>query len=372
MSSDEIPQADQAAGAPHPRDTAAVIGQAAAEAAFLEAHTAGRLHHAWLITGPKGVGKATLAWRIARFLLTRPVDGGLFGDAAPPTTLDADPNHPALPRIAALSEPNLFLLRRAWDPKKEVLKTVIDVETVRQLKSFFQMAAPDGGTRVVIVDAADEMNVNAANALLKFLEEPPADTVILIVAHQPSRLLPTILSRCRRLRCGVLTPPDLNRALAPVLDPDTTPDMTALSELAAGSVGAAVRLVNAEGLMLYSALVEIFANPKDRQRAIALGETAVGRANAARFDLILDLIDLFLTRLARAGTLGPLPPACPDEPAVFARMAPTPQAARRWATQQQELSARMRHGQAVNLDPAALILDTLLKIHQLAATEAAA
>jgi len=191
-------EADRAPGAPHPRETAVLIGQEAAEREFLEARGAGRLHHAWLISGPRGVGKATLAWRIARFLLTTPVTADGRPDAsAPPASLDSDWNAPVARRVLALSEPRLFLLRRPWDAKAERLRQEITVDEVRKLRSFFGLSVADGGRRVVIVDAADEMNVNAANALLKLLEEPPANTVILLVSHQPSRLLPTIRSRCR-------------------------------------------------------------------------------------------------------------------------------------------------------------------------------
>ena len=258
------PEPDRVEGAPHPRETRALCGQARAEAAFLDAHAGGRLHHAWLLTGPRGVGKATLAWRIARFLLTEPpaADGaGLFGDTPPaPTSLDVPEDHPALRRMEALAEPSLFLLRRAWDDKARPprLKTVITVDEVRRLKGFFALSAADGGRRVVIVDAADEMNANAANALLKLLEEPPAGAVLLLVSHQPSRLLPTIRSRCRELRLETLGAEDMAAALA-AAGHAPGEEAEALAELAGGSVGEAVRLANLDGLAAYRSLVALFA-----------------------------------------------------------------------------------------------------------------
>jgi DNA polymerase III subunit delta' len=165
------------------------------------------MHHAWLISGPKGVGKATLAWKIARFLLAEaPADAGLFGAPPPPATLDLPHDHPIVRRTTALSESRLCLVRRGWDEKAKRLKSEITVDEARRLKSFLSLSAADGGRRVILVDAVDEMNTNAANALLKILEEPPARTTLLLVSHQPARLLPTIRSRCRDLRCATLAP----------------------------------------------------------------------------------------------------------------------------------------------------------------------
>jgi DNA polymerase-3 subunit delta' len=358
---------DRVEGAPHPRETPRLIGQEAAEAAFLEAYTSGRLHHAWLITGPRGVGKATLAWRLARFLLAEPAspDAGLFGEPEAPTTLDIAGAHPVAHRIAALSEPRLKLIRRAWDEKKGALKTQIGVEEARELKGFFQMSAAEGGRRVVIVDAADEMTPSAANAVLKVLEEPPARAVLLLISHQPARLLPTIRSRCRELRLAPLRPEAMAEALAQAGVEVDRPE--ALAELSGGSVGEAIRLTNLDGLATYGRLVGLFAPRLDRPGAIRLAEAAQGRANEPVFDLILRLIDLLLARAALAGVHGVPPEAAPGEAALLARLAPGPGAARPWAEQHEALGARGRHAKAVNLDPAALILDILIRIDQTAA-----
>ncbi|TNF61069.1 MAG: DNA polymerase III subunit delta', partial [Rhodobacteraceae bacterium] len=204
MSADDtdIAQPDQAPGAPHPRETLRLLGQAQAEAEFLAAFATGRLHHGWLLTGPQGIGKATLAWRIARFLLATPdpQEDGLFGAPPPPASLDIAPDHPVARRMLARAEPGLAQVIRSLHPKTGKLRDVITVEDVRDLHRFFGLSATDGGRRVVIVDAADEMNPQAANALLKMLEEPPRRATLLLVAHQPSRLLATIRSRCRTLR----------------------------------------------------------------------------------------------------------------------------------------------------------------------------
>ncbi|RUS60716.1 DNA polymerase III subunit delta' [Pseudorhodobacter sp. E13] len=364
---EDRPQPDQVTGAPHPRETPQLFGHAAAEQAFLDAYRAGKLHHGWMITGPLGLGKATLAWKIARFLLATPDDdGGMFAPP-PPETLDIPESHPVLPRLLALSEPRLFLLRRAWDDEKRKLKTTISVDEVRKMKTYFTMSAADGGRRVAIIDAVDEMNTAAANALLKLLEEPPPNVVLLLVSHQPSRLLPTIRSRCRELRLSPLAPEDMALALAQ--SGDTPDDLIPLAQLSGGSVGEAIRITNLDGLKLYARLIALFSTlPRlDRTRALALTEQGAGRGAEETFDLILMLMDLFLARLARAGTLGYCPPeAAPGEAELIARLSPNPFAAREWADLAQGLATRARRGRAVNLDPAALLMDMVLRIDETA------
>ncbi len=367
---DPLPQADQVQGAPHPRETLQLHGQQAAEATFLTAFNANKLHHGWLITGPRGIGKATLAWRIARFLLANPATAdGLFGDGLPaPDNLDIATDHPLNARITALSEPALYLLRPIWDADKKRLKSGITVDEVRKLKGFFNLSAADGGRRVVIVDSADDMNVSAANALLKLLEEPPADATILLVSHQPSRLLPTIRSRCRELRCTTLSADDMARAMT-ATGADNT-DSKALAELSGGSAGEAVRLTNLDGMQAYAEIIALFATlPRlDRPRALKLAESTVGKTRAAHFDMTLRLLDLFLARTARTGVTGPpIVQAAKGESDLMQRLAPNAAAGRKWAELQQLLSARSRHGQSVNLDPAALILDMVFKINDTAA-----
>ncbi|UWQ31773.1 DNA polymerase III subunit delta' [Leisingera sp. M527] len=366
---DDLPRADQAGGAPHPRETRQLIGQDAAEQDFLTAYTSGRLHHGWLLTGPQGVGKATLAWRIARFLLaTPPAEEGLFGAPPPPQTLDIDPEHPVSHRIQALAEPGLAPITRSYDDKGK-LRSQIVVDDIRKLNRFFGLSATDGGRRVVIVDAADDMNISAANALLKMLEEPPARTTILLISHQPSRLLPTIRSRCRTLRLGPLSAPDMEAALAQS-GVELPQNMENLAALAGGSVGAALRLINLGGLRIYAELVQILASmPQlDRQRAMALAEAAAQRGASARFELLLTLTEMALARLARTGATGvpPAPEAAPQEAAMLSRLSPDARKARAWADLAAEVTARARHGQAVNLDPAALVLDTVFKMQETA------
>lgn len=371
----DLPEPDRVQGALHPRQTTRLFGQSEAETAFLTAYNSQRLHHAWLITGPRGVGKATLAWKLARFLLAEPADNGpsMFGDAAKASSLDVSGDHPVAHRLLALSEPRLFLLRRAWDEKTKKLKSVITVDEARKLRNFFALSAADGGRRVVIVDTADEMNPNAANALLKLLEEPPERTTLFLISHQPSRLLPTIRSRCRELRCNSLTPDDTASALV-AAGAVAVENPAQLGALAAGSVGQALRLINLGGMEIYQEIIGLFSSlPRlDKSRALRLAESVVGKAKEPRFDLLLGLMDMFLSRTARFGATGePETEAVNGEAALLARLAPTPYSGRIWAELQQDLGARVRHGKGVNLDPAALILDMVFKIDATAAKTAA-
>ncbi|MCA8880620.1 MAG: DNA polymerase III subunit delta' [Rhodobacteraceae bacterium] len=369
MSDETAPESDRAPDAPHPRAAQRLFGHAPAEAELLAAVAAGRLHHAWLITGPPGIGKATLAWRTARFLLDRPVavEAGLFGaDPTPPATLDSDHDSPRGRRITALSEPGLFLLRRGWDDKTRRHHAVITVDEVRALKGFFSLSLPDGGRRVVIVDSADDLNPSAANALLKLLEEPPANACFLLVSHQPSRLLPTIRSRCRRLACAPLAADVMQQALSALLPDLETSDREALATSAGGSIGAALRIHALDGIDLGRAVGRLVATMPgvDRMQALALSASLAQPGSEERRTLFLHFVDDTLAGLARQG-------ARASTGSPQSALAPSPSAARRWAEAQQTETQRVRRGLAVNLDAQALILDMVLRIDRLAALCAA-
>jgi len=227
------------------------------------------------------------------------------------------------------------------------------------------MSAADGGRRVVIVDDADLMNPNAANALLKMLEEPSARAIMLLISHRPSGLLPTIRSRCRTLRLGTLTPDDMAQALGQS-EVDVQGDPAALAALSGGSVGGALSLSLMGGLAMYSELVALLDTmPRlDRARALKLAEAAAARGAEEKLSLLFTLVDLLMLRLARTGALGrpPETAAAQNEAAVLTRLSPTPAQGRVWAETAQDIGTRARHGMAVNLDPAALVLDTLFKM----------
>lgn len=359
-----LPEADRVEGAPHPRETVHLFGQEKAAETFLSAMSSGRMHHGWLITGPRGVGKATLAWRIARFMLA-----GKSATGTSPEQLFMSPDDPVFRRVAALGDPRLTLIRRPFDPDKKRIKTAITVDEVRKLNGFFHLSAADGGWRVAIVDAADEMNTAAANALLKILEEPPEKTLLILISHQPGRLLPTIRSRCRTLACEKLSENDLSLALdgSGFTMP---PDVTAISELADGSAGDAITLVQAEGEELYGTIIATLGTipQMDRGRVLQLADACAGRGAEATYALTRRLIALAMNRMAKQGATGDARPnAAKGEADVFAKLSPTPDAGRRWAELSQTLSSKTAHAVAVNLDPASVILDMFLQIEATAA-----
>jgi len=368
--SDDIPQPDCIEGAPHPRETVRLIGQGAAEMTFLNAYNNGRLHHAWLVTGARGVGKATFAWRAARFLLAHQEGGG----ASAPDSLNIAPDHPVARRLLARSEPQMYHITRKLNDDTKRLRDVIRAEDVRRLHNFLSLSSTDGGRRAVLIDSADEMNVQAANSLLKMLEEPPARTTFFLISHQPSSLLPTIRSRCRDLRLPPLSAADMSEALA-LAGIEQGSDVNALAALSGGSVGEAARLINLGGLALYSDLVELFADLPNinRPRALALANTAAQRGAADRLDLLIWLTELLLGRMAGTGATGaaPSPEGAPGEARMLGNAAPSLAAARGWADCAQDVGARMRHGRAVNLDPAALVLGMVFRIQKTAAGQPA-
>src|SRR5260221_8627423 len=221
--------------------------QDGAEQALLSGAVSGRLAHAWLLSGPRGVGKATLAYRFARFLLAGEGESraGLFGDA--PANLALDPAHPVFRRVASGGHPDLRTVARAINPKTGKLRTEIVVDDVREAIGFLRLTPAEGGWRVVIVDGAEDMNRNSANALLKVLEEPPPRAVLLLVSHAPGRLLPTIRSRCRRLDVKPPSPSLVSAVLAQRIRTLDEGDRSVVTGLAEGSIGRAFALAEAGG-----------------------------------------------------------------------------------------------------------------------------
>jgi DNA polymerase-3 subunit delta' len=288
---DAPPESDRFAPAPHPRDTFAFFGHRKAEAELLDAYRAGRLPQAWILGGPQGVGKATLAWRMARFLAA-------FPDPAAPAvqqarTLHVDPDHPAARKISALSFGDLALLRREWQEKTKKHATRIGVDDVRRAIHIFEQAAGEGGWRMALIDSADDFNASSANALLKLIEEPPPRCLFLIVAHQPGRLLPTIKSRCRRLMLQGLAPNDLaaaaRAALEAAQEPVVEADLARACARAEGSVREALRLLSSADAD-FDALVErILAQlPRvDWRHVHRLADRVNGRERETEFDAFL-------------------------------------------------------------------------------------
>jgi len=281
------------ADAPHPRTVFEFFGHRDAETALLDSFRSGRMAHAWLIGGPRGIGKATLAYRMARFALAHPDPA--VGDVTGATSLAVDPAHAAARQMAVQAHPDLLTLEREIGDTGK-LRSVITVEQIRRTVGFFGSTAGEGGWRIVIVDALDDMNAEGENALLKLLEEPPARSLLFLIAHRPGRVRATIRSRCRRLALRPLATAEVARACAHALgrSPDDS-DIRAAAAVAEGSVARAIELLDSDQLRLRQRIIDMLAQlPQiDPQALHALGD-AIGGTDQKAFEGMIDTLNAWM------------------------------------------------------------------------------
>jgi DNA polymerase III subunit delta' len=329
-------ESDRLAGTPHPRETAVLVGHAGAERMLVESYASGRMPHGWIIGGPEGVGKATLAYRVARFALANRTPE----DARGRTELGISMDHPVARQVASQSHPDLMVLRRVFNHERKTFFSDIRAEDARRAVSFFGSTASSGGWRIAIVDVADDLNTAGANALLKILEEPPPRCLFLILAHQPGRMLPTIKSRCRRLMLGPLVPEDAAGA-ARLARPDLDETLLArAAKLGRGSVRRTISLASGEGLELYEALADVLgALPKlDTAAVHSLAERCMGKGGDEAFALILSFVEDWLHDRVDA-----------ERAAAPARLA-------RWAEVWEKAAGSARDVEVFNLDRRPFVL----------------
>jgi DNA polymerase III subunit delta' len=296
------PESDRFDDAPHPRETLALYGHAAAEAELLDAYRRNRLAQAWIIGGPEGVGKATLAWRFARFLLAHPDAAAREVVEAADLSVPAD--HPAARRMSTLALADIFLLRREWNDKTKKHFTEIRVDDVREITRAFHQGSGTGGWRVAIIDCADDLNRSAANALLKLIEEPPDRSLFLLVAHQPGRILPTIRSRCRKLMVGALKQEDTVAAVGALGEPWSEideVDVTAAAARAEGSVKETLRLLGGDAMAFDSSVARLLQGlPRvDWLGVHFLADKLTGRDNEASYETFMRALERHLDQRVR-------------------------------------------------------------------------
>jgi len=287
-----------------PRETSGFFGHADAERAILDAYKSGRIAHSWLIGGPPGIGKATLAFRLARFVLANPDPWAPEVQSA--TSLAVDPAHPVARRVAAQAQGDLLVLERSINEQTGKLYTVIRVDDVRRTVSFFGSTAGEGGWRIAVVDAVDDLQREGANALLKILEEPPQRSLLLLISHAPGRELPTIRSRCRRLLLRPLEVDDVVRALAAAAGRTVDdPDVRQAAEAAEGSVGRALDLLDGETLGLRQRILELLGQlPNPDPRALHGLSEAIGGTDPRTLEAFMDIVNAWLSARLGVGAQG--------------------------------------------------------------------
>ncbi len=362
----DIPEPDRLEGFVHPRFATGFFGHEEAENALLEGFASKRLHHAWLLAGPEGVGKATLAYRFARYLL-----------AQTPSSMDVQAKdlsitagHRIFGQVAALAHPNLLLLRRPWLPDKKRLAGAITVSEARRLRHFFGHTTGVGQWRVVIIDRADELNAAAANALLKNLEEPPARCVFLLVCSAPGRLPVTIRSRCRILRFSALGNDDLESAVLAAYrsaerDAPDTATLQAILPLARGSTGRALQLLEGGGGKIHERFIKLIGQlPRlDHQEIHKLTDELTSRGADGAYELFFELAGESIARIVGHAATGEGAFGAESE---IAQRLQGPRALAQFAGLWETIQREKAEADALNLDRKNLVLGTFFRLEEAA------
>jgi DNA polymerase-3 subunit delta' len=352
---DDVPRLDALDGWLPPEAQPRWYGAPEAEMTLLDAYRGGRMHHAWLLGGPKGIGKATLAYRFARFALAHPDPTSDAVRAA--GDLAVAEEGPAFRRIAGRAHPNLLAMERPWDDKNKRYKSELAVDEIRRTVGFFGSTGGEGGWRIAIVDPADEMNPSAANALLKVLEEPPSRSLFLVLSHTPGRLLPTIRSRCRRLDLQPLGPDAIAAAIADNGSIEADDDDTRLAAiLAEGSLRRAILLLAGGGIANYRAFARLAAGlgEADVTAMHALADKVSGRNADDAYYGFLDTVRSWLARRVRGE----------DEPVADAQPGPAIRAVplARWAEVWDKVARSSTEAEDLNLDRKQVVLSILMSL----------
>jgi DNA polymerase-3 subunit delta' len=343
-----------------PRENPDLLGHENAARELRRLVEAGRLPHAILLSGPRGIGKATLAFRLARFLLAAP--SGEKG-------LAIDPESGVFRRVASGGHADLLTVERTYDPRRRRLRSDIVVEDTRAIAGFFRLTAAEEGWRVVIIDGAEEMNRNAANALLKILEEPPRRGLLLLVSHSPGRLLPTIRSRCRHFPLAALAPPLVLQLLGQHRPELTRSDAEALARLAEGSIGRAIELADTGGLALYQSLLGILAQaPRIEVAELYAFADKLARPDAEEaYRASQELLSQFLARMIARTVAGPSGPdeLIGKEGEVMEHLAACADPVR-WADLRDRIGRDFANTDQLNLDRKQAILGAFFAVGELA------
>lgn len=350
-----------------PEENPDLVGHEAAEHLLWQAWRYGQLAHAWLIGGPGGIGKATLACRFARFVLAAGATSAGQGVGQEAATLYMPPDHPTFRRTAARGHADFRIVERGCNESGRH-RTQIVVEDIRDVGRFLTLTAAEGSWRTVVIDGAEIMNDSASNALLKVLEEPPPRSLLLLVSHNPGRLLPTIRSRCRLLTLRPLHEQQVGTLLGRLRPFLASTEARAVTRLAEGSIGWALELADNNGVALYQTILDLFTDtPHLQEPALhAFSDLFVTRTEGRSFAACGELLKTWLVRVVRRGVTGqPIAEVVPGEEILAYRLT-TVVKLDRWVEVWGKISHLFSQVESLNLDRKQVILSALIAIERVA------
>ncbi|MDG2475290.1 MAG: DNA polymerase III subunit delta' [Paracoccaceae bacterium] len=343
-------ESDTLEGTKNPSLAPKLIGHKKALKTFLNCKLKGKIHHAWIVSGPKGIGKATFSWKLSQMLLNQSTDLQDFASAK---------------KIKPSLLSNIFLCRRPYDDKNKRLRKFITIDEIRKLKSFFQMTATDNQWRIAIIDSIDELNKSASNALLKILEEPPSQSIFFLVTNHEGRIPATIRSRCRILALNKLTNSEIEQILK-ISNYDINNlneiDRHILSIIAEGSAGMAINTINNDGATIFKSCLDILIEFPNFNRTKILKLTEIMKGNTDKFKFMSSIILIVISRITlltmKVKYITPLE----QEKLLVNKIQNNYHVTQNLAKLHSELSKSFLSCQELNLDVSNQIIDAFIKI----------
>ena len=343
----------------HPRTALKLVGHELAKEKFVTSYKSGKLHHAWLIHGPKGVGKATLAWQMAKFLLSD--NNFLTGSTYMSKEIISQ-------RIEALSEPSIHLCRKQFDKAKKRYFQDISIDEIRKIKHFFSLSSTQNSWRVVIIDSVDDLSNSAANALLKALEEPPKGGLFFLICENKENLLPTIISRCQLLKCGFLKYSEFNQVLTELkIFESKDIDVKSLFSITNGSISKAINFSLNDGFKIFKGIANVisFNKKMDRKKLwylINKNHSSLGQKEYYLF--IQELLLLVLSRVATLLAKKKNGYTTSDEKKIYEIYNVYSNSYSVFSSLYLELASGFSIGNKLNSDPDNMILEAFLKVEE--------
>jgi len=362
---------DKIAGVPHPMLAKEIIGHRSQKLSFLNSFVTNRIPQCLLLVGDKGIGKASFAWLVAKFLLTteyQKADLKIDLNESNINSIFVPQDGYTLNRIISGTEQRVYIVRRGYNEKRKAFFKNISLEDVRKLQSYCSLSIADGGKRVIIIDSADDLNKSSGNALLKLFEEPPKDTFFLLISHQPNLLLPTLKSRCQKLSFSKLNQTELGAVLTAIGCNIAPSDEVSLSILSNGSAGAACRLTNSNSINLYRDILNLASSLPNlsTNKTLQLNENYFAKANPNEFEIFLEMMQHFFSRLCKTGAMQkPLLPSVTEEEAkIMQKLCPSLKSAHAWSEAANITLSKLNKGYHLNIDVESLILDAFIYLEK--------